>query len=74
MSFTPEEIASEIKKVVPEFRISYSTDYRQSIADSWPRSIDVSRAREDWGWNHKFDLEKMSENMLNSLHIKYDEL
>ena len=74
MSFTPEEIASEIKKVVPEFRISYSKDYRQSIADSWPRSIDDSRAREDWGWNHKFDLEKMSENMLNSLHIKYDEL
>ena len=74
MSFTPEEIASEIKKIVPEFRISYSTDYRQSIADSWPRSIDDSRAREDWGWNHKFDLEKMSENMLNSLHIKYDEL
>jgi nucleoside-diphosphate-sugar epimerase len=74
MSFTPEEIASEIKKVIPEFRISYSTDYRQSIADSWPRSIDDSRAREDWGWNHKFDLEKMSENMLNSLHIRYDEL
>jgi len=74
MSFTPEEIASEIKKVVPEFRISYSADYRQTIADSWPRSIDDSKAREDWGWNHKFDLEKMSENMLHSLHIKYDEL
>ncbi len=74
MSFTPEEIASEIKKIVPEFRISYNTDFRQSIADSWPRSIDDSRAREDWGWSHKFDLEKMSESMLNSLHIKYDEL
>ncbi len=74
MSFTPEEIASEIKKVVPEFRISYHSDFRQNIADSWPRSIDDSRAREDWGWNHEFDLEKMSESMLNSLHIKYDEL
>jgi len=73
MSFTPEEIAKEIKKIVPEFRISYSSDYRQNIADSWPRSIDDSCAREDWGWNHKFDLEKMSENMLHSLHIKYDE-
>lgn len=74
MSFTPEEIASEIQKIVPEFRISYNSDFRQNIADSWPRSIDDSRAREDWGWNHEFDLEKMSESMLNSLHIKYDEL
>ena len=74
MSFTPEEIADEIKKIVPEFRISYHSDFRQNIADSWPRSIDDSRARKDWGWEHKFDLKKMSENMLNSLHTKYDEL
>lgn len=73
MSFTPEEIAEEIKKVVPEFRISYNADFRQNIADSWPRSIDDTRAREDWGWQHHFDLEKMSESMLNSLHTKYEE-
>ena len=74
MSFTPEEIAQEIKKIVPEFEISYATDFRQNIADSWPRSIDDSRARKDWGWKHQFNLEKMSKSMLNSLHAKYDEL
>ena len=74
MSFTPEEIAEEIKKIVPEFEISYATDFRQNIADSWPRSIDDSRARKDWGWKHQFNLEKMSKSMLNSLHAKYDEL
>ena len=74
MSFTPEEIAEAIKKVVPEFKISYSSDFRQQIADSWPKSIDDTRAREDWGWNHKFDLEKMSEQMLHNLHIKYEEV
>ena len=72
MSFTPEEVSIEIKKSIPEFNISYQPDFRQNIADSWPKSIDDSRAREDWGWNHKIDLEKMSEIMLNNLHIKYD--
>ncbi|SNR73428.1 NAD-dependent epimerase/dehydratase family protein [Lutibacter flavus] len=74
MSFTPEEIAEEIKKIVPEFRISYNSDFRQNIADSWPRSIDDSKAREDWGWKHKIDIKKMSEIMLNSLHTKYEEI
>ena len=74
MSFTPEEIAEEIKNIVPEFRISYNSDFRQNIADSWPRSIDDSRAREDWGWKHKFDIKKMSQSMLKSLHTKYDAL
>lgn len=74
MSFTPEEIAEEIKTIVPEFKISYNSDFRQNIADSWPRSIDDSRAREDWGWKHKFDIKKMSQNMLNSLHTKYDDV
>lgn len=74
MSFTPEEIANEIKSFVPEFKISYNSDFRQNIADSWPRSIDDSRAREDWGWEHKFDIKKMSESMLKSLQDKYDVL
>lgn len=74
MSFTPEEIAEEIKKIVPEFKISYKSDFRQKIADSWPKSIDDSKAREDWKWNHKFDIEKMSDHMLNNLHHKYDEI
>lgn len=74
MSFTPEEIAKEIKKIVPEFKIKYHSDFRQNIADSWPRSIDDSKAREDWGWQHKFDLKAMSESMLGSLHNKYENI
>ena len=67
MSFTPTEIAAEIKKHIPEFTISYSPDFRQKIADSWPASIDDSSARKDWGWSHKFDIESMTEDMLEHL-------
>jgi nucleoside-diphosphate-sugar epimerase len=74
ISFTPKEIAEEIKNFIPEFDISYHSDFRQNIADSWPRSIDDSEARKDWGWQHKFDLEKISDSMLKNLQIKYDEL
>lgn len=67
MSFTPAEIAEEIKKHIPEFEIGYEPDFRQKIADSWPQSIDDSRAREDWGWKHEFDLKKMTADMLAHL-------
>ncbi len=69
MSFCPSEIAEEIKKIIPEFTISYQPDYRQSIADSWPTSIDDSSARKDWGWQHKFDLRKMTEEILKKLPL-----
>lgn len=72
MSFTPQEIAEEIKKEIPAFQISYQPDFRQEIANSWPKSISDDRAREDWGWNHKFNLEKMSKNMLHNLQVKYN--
>ncbi len=72
ISFTPEEIANEIKRVMPDFEISYHSDYRQKIADSWPRSIDDSEARKDWGWEHSYDLHTMSENMLNCLKEQYE--
>ncbi len=74
ISFTPKEIAEEIKNFIPEFDISYHSDFRQSIADSWPSSIDDSEARKDWGWQHQFDLEKISDSMLRNLQIKYDAL
>lgn len=74
ISFTPEEIANQIQKFVPEFKISYNSDFRQKIADSWPISIDDSKAREDWGWKHNFDLQKMSEKMLINLQEKYNVL
>ena len=67
ISFTPEEIAAEIKKHIPEFSISYAPDFRQKIADSWPSSIDDSYARKDWGWKHEFDLESMTKDMLEHL-------
>lgn len=67
MSFTPDEIASEIKNHIPEFSISYKPDFRQKIADSWPSSIDDQRARTDWGWNHRFDLKEMTADMLENL-------
>jgi hypothetical protein len=49
----PTEIAAEIKKHIPEFTISYTPDFRQKIADSWPASIDDDFARKDWNWKHK---------------------
>lgn len=67
ISFTPAEIAAEIAKHIPDFTISYNPDFRQKIADSWPASIDDSRARTDWGWNHRYDLASMTQVMLENL-------
>ena len=72
MSFSPEEIAAEIRKRVPGFSISYSPDFRQTIAESWPKSIDDSAARADWGWAHRFDLHKMTDEILNNLPAKIE--
>jgi len=55
----------------PDFTISYEPDFRQAIADSWPQSIDDSEAREDWGWEHQFSLEDMTQIMLENLKGKY---
>ena len=67
MSFSPKEIAAEIKKHIPDFSISYKPDYRQDIANSWPQSIDDSVARKDWGWKEEFDLRAMTKDMLENL-------
>lgn len=67
IDFTPEEVYNEIKKHYPEFEVNYVPDFRQQIADSWPQSIDDTVARKDWGWNHSFDLEKMTEDMIKNL-------
>ena len=67
MSFSPKEIAAEIKKHIPDFEIIYKPDYRQQIADSWPQSIDDSVARKDWGWQEDYDLQRMAADMLNNL-------
>lgn len=71
MSFDPEEIAAEIAKHIPSFEISYAVDSaRQTIADSWPNSIDASAAKEEWGFKTEFDLAKMTKDMLLKLQQK----
>lgn len=67
ISFTPKEISDEIKKHLPNFSISYKEDFRQKIADSWPKSIDDSRAKSDWGWMPNYTLETMTFDMLKNL-------
>lgn len=67
ISFSPKEIAAEIKKHLPNFEISYNVDERQKIADSWPQSIDDVNAQEDWGWRHQYDLKAMTIDMLKHL-------
>jgi nucleoside-diphosphate-sugar epimerase len=67
MSFSPKEIAEEIRHHYPAFSISYKPDSRQQIADSWPQSIDDSAAQKDWGWKAAYDLKKMSDDMFKHL-------
>jgi nucleoside-diphosphate-sugar epimerase len=69
MSFSPKEIAEEIKKHIPDFAISYKPDYRQAIADSWPQSIDDTVARNDWGWKEEYSLSAMTKDMLDNLKL-----
>jgi nucleoside-diphosphate-sugar epimerase len=67
MSFSPEEVVQSIKNHIPGFKAIYRPDFRQQIADSWPKSIDDSMAREDWGWQAEFDLERTTEEMLKNI-------
>ena len=73
MSFSAGRLSSEIKKHLPRFGVTYSPDSRQSIADSWPRSIDDSAARKDWGWKEEYDLSAMVTDMLSRLGAKLSE-
>ena len=67
MSFSPKEIAAEIKKSIPEFKIIYKPDSRQAIANSWPQSIDDSMAAKDWGWKAEYSIAEMTKDMLDNL-------
>ena len=74
MSFSPIEIAAEIQQHYPNFAVNYEPDFRQQIAESWPNSIDDTPARMDWDWQPKFDLAKMTTDMILNLQKKYEYL
>jgi len=71
MSFAPEDIASEIKKIIPEFTMDYKVDpLRQSIANSWPNYMDDSSAREEWGWEPEYNFPAMVKDMIENISKK----
>ena len=71
MSFDPEIISAEIKKHIPEFQMDYDPDpTKKAIADTWPNSMDDSCAREEWGWNPKYELPEMTKDMLEKISAK----
>ena len=72
MSFDPDELFNSIKKIYPDFEIIYKPDFRQDIANSWPKTIDDADARKDWGWKPEFDLDSMSEVMIQKLKEHYN--
>jgi len=71
MSFSAGELADEIKKHIPDFKCDFKPDFRQDIADSWPKSIDDSAAREEWGWNPSYDLSSMTKDMIEKLTKRF---
>ena len=70
LSFNPYELAEEIKKIIPNFKINYKPDYRQKIADSWPQNIDDQYAQSDWNWKSRYNLSSMTNEMINNLKKK----
>lgn len=70
ISFSPKEIANEIKLHIPDFEIDYNIDFRQEIADSWPNSINDTKAKEDWGWKHHFNIKNLTTDMIKNLKLK----
>ncbi len=72
LSFSAGELAAEIRRHIPGFEVTYKPDYRQEIADSWPRAIDDSAARGEWGWDPKYDLAAMVEDMLEALRRRLE--
>lgn len=70
ISFSAKDLEQELRKHYPEFSCEYKPDYRQKIADSWPRSIDDSAARQQWNWQHQYDLQKITTDMIHNLRLK----
>jgi nucleoside-diphosphate-sugar epimerase len=73
ISFSAKELAESVTKYIDNFKCTFTPDERQKIADSWPKTIDNSKARNDWGWKHDFDLDKISVEMIKNLkNLKND--
>jgi len=72
MSFSVKELAAAVQKRVPGFEIEYKPDYRQTIADSWPMSVDDSAARQEWGWKPQYNLDTMSDDMISAIKKKIE--
>jgi nucleoside-diphosphate-sugar epimerase len=72
IGFSAGELASEIRKHIPDFEVSYTPDYRQEIADTWPHSVDDSAAREEGDWESQYDFESMTSDMLDCLRSRYE--
>ena len=72
VSFSPRELAAEIRRHVPGFEVVYAPDFRQAIAESWPHTIDDSQARRDWGWMPRFDLARLTSDMLANMPLDRD--
>lgn len=70
MSFSPEQLAKEVQKHIPNLTVTYKPDYHQPIADSWPASLDDSPARKDWGWKPEFGLSAMVKDLFNELSVR----
>lgn len=71
LSFEAQDLAKEVKKYIPDLKVTYKPDKRQLIADSWPKSIDDSDARKDWGWKHEYDLPKLTKVIIDNLKRKF---
>jgi nucleoside-diphosphate-sugar epimerase len=72
MSFSPEDVEESIQKVLPDFSMEYHADFRQAIAETWPKRLDDTMARRDWGWNPQYDLDSMTRDMLSVLKANMD--
>jgi threonine 3-dehydrogenase len=71
ISFNPEQLSASIKKMMPEFKVEYEPDFRQKIADAWPKSIDDSESKQDWGWSYDVTVDDLAKKIMDGIHPDY---
>ena len=71
ISFNPEQLSGAIKKLIPGFEVTYEPDFRQKIADAWPKSIDDSDSKHDWGWSYDVTIDDLAKKILDGIHPQY---